>query len=75
MTIATAFITSAAKHAHLWLREIAYNDMACQASNWIPKETRAERQTRESQPIKLNFGVPKKHRLAWIQRTVQHLPS
>ena len=56
------------------LRKATYNDMAHQASDWIPEEARIETTVRESQPIKLDFAVPKKNRLAWIRRTIQHLP-
>ncbi len=74
MTIAPALITSAARYAYHWLRESTYNDMARQASDWIPNEVKTEKQARDKQPIKLDFGIPKKHRLAWICRTIQQRP-
>ena len=74
MTILPLLITRAAKHVHHCLREITYDDMARQASGWIPEEARIEKSLRNSQPIKLDFAVPKKHRLAWIGRTMKHLP-
>jgi hypothetical protein len=74
MTIAPLFITSAARHARHWLREIAYDDMARQVSGWIPNKTRIKNPVRDNKPIKLDFGIPKKHRLAWICRTIQQRP-
>lgn len=74
MTILPLIITRAVQRAHHCLREIAYDDMAHQASDWIPEQVRIEKTVRNSQPIKLDFEVPKKHRLAWIQRTIHHLP-
>jgi hypothetical protein len=67
-------MTNAAKALFQSLRETTYDDMAHQASDWIPEEARIETTVRESQPIKLDFAVPKKNRLAWIRRTIQHLP-
>ena len=74
MTILPLLMTKTAKALFQSLRETAYDDMAHQASDWIPEEARIETTVRESQPIKLDFAVPKKNRLAWIRRTIQHLP-
>ena len=74
MTIRPLLMTTAAKALFQSLRETTYDDMAHQASDWIPEEARIETTVRESQPIKLDFAVPKKNRLAWIRRTIQHLP-
>ena len=74
MTIRPLLMTNAAKALFQSLRETTYDDMAHQASDWIPEEARIETTVRESQPIKLDFAVPKKNRLAWIRRTIQHLP-
>jgi hypothetical protein len=74
MTILPLLMTNAAKALFQSLRETTYDDMAHQASDWIPEEARIETTVRESQPIKLDFAVPKKNRLAWIRRTIQHLP-
>lgn len=74
MMILPLFVSKAAKTFFHSFREIAYDDMARQASDWIPEELRVESTLRKSQPIKLDFAVPKKHRLAWIRRTMQHLP-
>ena len=74
MTLLPLLITNSLKNLLHALREIAYNDMARQASGWIPEDARIERTYRSSQPIKLDFAVPKKHRLDWIRRTIQHLP-
>ena len=74
MTILPLMMTKAAKALFQSLRETTYDDMAHQASDWIPEEARIETTVRESQPIKLDFAVPKKNRLAWIRRTIQHLP-
>lgn len=74
MTVLPLILASVIKHAHHWLREIAYDDMARQASGWIPDEARVESKICNNQPIKLDFGVPKKHRLNWIHRTIHHLP-
>jgi hypothetical protein len=48
--------------------------MARQASGWTPENARIEKAVSNKQPIKLDFEIPKKHRLAWIQRTIHHLP-
>ena len=74
MTILPSMMTKAARALFKSLRETTYDDMAHQASDWIPEEARKESTVRENQPIKLNFAVPKKNRLAWIRRTIQHLP-
>ena len=68
-----ALINSTAKLFYRRLREVAYDDMARQASDWIPEELRIETKG-ASKPIDLNFDVPKKHRLDWIRRTIHHLP-
>jgi hypothetical protein len=73
MIILPALIANAAKHLHHGLREIAYDDMARQASGWIPDEARTENNSRNNQAIAIDFAVPKKHRLAWISRTIEHL--
>jgi len=70
MTILPLLITKASKHLLHVIREIAYDDMARQASGWIPEDARVERTVRNSRPIKLDFAVPKKHRLDWIRRTI-----
>jgi hypothetical protein len=74
MTVLPLLVTKAVKQIHHWLREIAYDDMARQASGWTPENARIEKTVSNKQPIKLDFDVPKKHRLAWIQRTIHHLP-
>jgi hypothetical protein len=74
MTILPPLMTKATKALFQSLRETTYDDMAHQASDWIPEQARTESTVRESQPIKLDFAVPKKSRLAWIRRTIQHLP-
>lgn len=74
MTVLPFILARTVKHVHHWLREIAYDDMARQASGWIPDEARVERTIHNAQPIKLDFEIPRKHRLAWIHRTIHHLP-
>ena len=74
MTVLPSILTSTVKYIHHWLREIAYDDMARQASGWVPDEVRIEKTVYENQPIKLDFSVPKNHRIGWIQRTIHHLP-
>lgn len=69
-----AILYNGAKQAHHWIRAIAYDDMAHQASDWIPEELRVENTPRRNEPIDLDFAVPKKHRLGWIRRTIQQLP-
>jgi len=66
-------INSTAKLFYRRLRETAYEHMARQASDRIPEELRIEKKD-SSKPITLDFVVPKKHRLDWIRRTIQHLP-
>ena len=68
-----AILNSSAKRLYRRIREVAYNDMARQASNWIPENLRIETK-KSGNPINLDFDVPKKHRLDWIRRTIQHLP-
>lgn len=63
-----------AKKIHYWVREVAYNDMSLQAASWIPNEARVASDVRNDQPIKLDFAVPRKHRLNWISRTMNRLP-
>lgn len=70
----TAILNRTAKFFYHRLREVAYDDMARQASDWIPEELRVEKKACQEKPIELDFAVPKKHRLDWIRRTVQHLP-
>ena len=74
MTVFPAILIEAAKHLHHWLRAIAYDDMARQASGWVPDEARVAKQFQKEQPIKLDFDIPKKHRLNWSHRTIQQLP-
>jgi len=74
MSILPILISKVTKHLLRTGREIAYDDMSRQASDWIPEEARIEKSVRNSQPIKLDFAVPKKHRLAWIGRTMKYLP-
>ena len=74
MTILPLLMTKSAKALFQTLRETAYVDMARQASDWIPEEARVETTVRQIQPITLDFAIPKKHRLAWISRTIRHLP-
>jgi len=74
MTALPIILTRTAKHAYLWLRETAYEDMARQAAGWVPDDARIELKACQKPPIKLDFAVPRKHRLDWIRRTLQHLP-
>lgn len=67
-------ISSAAKHTFRHLRESTYDSMAHQASDWTPENNRSDKKS-FNQPIKIDFAVSKKHRLAWIRRTIQHLPN
>lgn len=73
MTILPLLVSKAAKALYHSLREASYNDMARQASDWIPEEVRVASTVRKSQPIRLDFAVPKKHRLAWVSRKIQQL--
>lgn len=66
--------TKTAKLFHHLLRESTYNDMAHQASDWIPEELRIDKPMSTTKPIELNFNIPKKNRLHWIRRTMQELP-
>jgi hypothetical protein len=74
MTVLPLILTETAKSIYLWLHEIAHDDMARQASGWITDESRVANKTRSEQPITLDFDIPKKHRLNWIQRTIHQLP-
>jgi hypothetical protein len=70
MAALSALMTGISKHFIQTLRDITYNNMARQASDWAPEENRIERVVRKRQPIKLDFAVPKKSRLAWVRRTI-----
>lgn len=70
MAVLPALMTEISKHFIHTLRDITYDDMARQASGWVPEEARIERAVRKHQPIKLDFAVPKKSRLAWVRRTI-----
>ena len=74
MTVLPLFLTTAATHMHHWLRKVAYDDMDRQASGWVQDEHRIAKNVVNQKPIKLDFGVPKRNRLAWIRRTIHHLP-
>ncbi len=74
MTAVPIILTSVTKHLYHWLHEIAHDDMARQASGWISDEARVEQLASCNRPIKLDFSVPKKHRLGWIHRVMHHLP-
>jgi hypothetical protein len=74
MFVFPAILTKAAKRLHHWVRAIAYDDMARQASGWVPDEARGTKPFRKEQPIKLDFDIPRKHRLNWSHRTIQQLP-
>jgi hypothetical protein len=54
MTILPIMMTKAAKALFQSLRETTYDDMAHQASDWIPEEARIESPIRERQPISTN---------------------
>ncbi len=64
-----------AKHLQLWLRDIAYDNMARQASDWTPDAVRAARQGHNHGPVEIAFQVQKKHRLAWLCRLMHHKSS
>lgn len=74
MTILPIILTRTVQQLHHWLREIAYSDMARQASGWIPDSARVESTPRIRQPINLDFHIPKKHRLGWISRSMDQRP-
>ena len=74
MTILPALVTKATQHFIQSFREIIYDDLAHQASDWCPDEVRIEKILHKNQPIKLDFAIPKKHRLAWSHRTIQQRP-
>ena len=74
MTVLPVFLTKATEQLYYLLREISYDDMARQASGWVPDEARTEKKVRNEQPIKLDFDIPKKHRLNWMHRSIHHLP-
>jgi hypothetical protein len=69
-----AFLVSSTKRLYRRLREISYRGMARQASALSQREFRMVKKSGKKQPIKLDFNVPKKHRLNWIKRTINHLP-
>ena len=75
MTILPILVSKTVQHIHHYVREIAYSDMARQASGWVPDEARIEKKAINQLPIQLDFAVPKKNRLSWIRRTIPHLPS
>jgi len=74
MFTVSALFSRGAKLCYRTLRQVAYDDMFHQASDWIPEELRIERKDQTEKPIRLDFNIPKKNRLHWIKRTMQHLP-
>lgn len=74
MTVLPLITTSAMIRFHHWLRKVAYDNMSRQASGWVPNDMRIECTPSQEQPIRLDFEIPKKHRIAWIQRTLHRLP-
>lgn len=74
MTAFPSLLTSAMKQARYWLRVMALDDMARMASGWIPDGMRITTAPDRRPPIKLDFAIPRKHRLGWIYRTVHHRP-
>jgi hypothetical protein len=74
MTVEPFILSRAVKQARRWLRKTAYADMARQVSGPVPDQTRVEKQGLTREPIKLDFKIPKKHRLNWRHRTVHQLP-
>lgn len=74
MSIMPAILVTVAKHIHHLVREVAFDDMARQASGWIPDEVRIESKVSNNPPIKLDFDIPRKHRLGWIHRAMHDLP-
>jgi hypothetical protein len=69
-----AILTRGLIQLYRQLRARSYQDMARQATGWILRGSRMAKNTRKQQPIKLDFNVPRKHRLNWIQRTIHHRP-
>jgi hypothetical protein len=74
MPVQPFILTRIVKRVHRWLRKTAYADMARQASDWVPDQARSERKVLTRGPIKLDFDIPKKHRLNWSHRTIPQLP-
>jgi hypothetical protein len=74
MIVLPAILIKTVKHTRHLVREIAFDDMARQASGWIPDDARIEKQTCSTPPIKLNFDIPRKNRLGWIRRTLHYYP-
>ena len=52
------------------LRQVAYEDMSHQASDWVPEELRDNKDIQQVRPIDINFNIAKKSRLHWIRRTL-----
>ncbi|MDT8440088.1 MAG: hypothetical protein RQ723_00330 [Desulfuromonadales bacterium] len=65
---------SVTRQLHHWLRAVAYDDMARQASGWVPDHLRVKPPVAEEQPLRLDISVGRKSRLGWAQRRANHLP-
>ncbi len=74
MFVLPAICARTIKCLHHWLRKITYHDMSRQASDWIPEELRVDTQPCKPKPIHLDFGIPRKHRLDWLRRSMEQLP-
>lgn len=74
MTVLQALVAGATKRLQHLLRAPVYLDKTRQDADWTAGQEPSAQPRRQTKPIKLDFGVPKKHRLGWIQRTIRQLP-
>jgi len=59
-----------------WLRRSFYANMGHIANDWAPDAIAADdiKPAARRKAIRLDFAVPKKHRLFWAHRRINHLP-
>ena len=64
-----ASVSKAIEH-HSMVREITYEEMSHQASDWTPENLKATDSKPATKPVRLNFKVAKQNRIHWIRRSM-----
>lgn len=67
-------LLSASRRIHHWLRTAAFDDMARQASGWVPDDLLIKPPVTTEQPLQLDIRVSRKSRLGWAQKRIDQLP-
>jgi hypothetical protein len=74
MASSPIFLLKSITQLRRWLRGVVYKDMDCQARDWAPEGLLPDKKPQPLQSIKLDFAVPRKHRLNWVRRRVDQMP-